>query len=279
MSKSRKWCFTINNYDDSDINRLADLEETVKYLIYGKEVGEAGTAHLQGFVYFTNGTSFNSVKSKVGTRAHIERAKGSVESNREYCSKEGDFTEFGLCPVSQKRKGEMEKERWTTAIKLAKNGDFDTLEDEEPRIFLGHYRTLRNIEKDYMPSVEDARDVTGVWFWGEPGTGKSYTAREEYPGAYLKMANKWWDGYQQESYVILDDLDPKHSVLGHHLKIWADRYCFIAEIKGGARKIRPEKLIVTSQYSPEQIWAGDEETIKAIRRRFTVRHFTDLMNL
>lgn len=31
--------------------------------------------------------------------------------------------------------------------------------------------------------------------------------------------------------------------------------------------INPEIVIITSQYTPEQIWEGDETTLSAIRRR------------
>lgn len=162
-------------------------------------------------------------------------------------------------------------------ITLSKAGDFATLESEEPQAFVQNYRVLRAIQKDFLAPVDDEAGCTGVWFWGAPGTGKSHAARAEYPGAYLKMCNKWWDGYQGEDSVIIDDLDAHHNVLCHHLKIWSDRYAFLAEVKGGARKIRPKKIVVTSQFSIEEVFAGrDPSDILAIRRRFEVRHFSEL---
>ena len=174
--------------------------------------------------------------------------------------------------MSQAKKGQVEQERWKKARAAAVAGDIDAIDDD---IFIRFYRTLKEIKKDHMGDVADNDGVTGVWIYGRAGIGKSRKAREDYPGAYLKMCNKWWDGYQGQEFVVMDDVDTKHDCLGHHLKIWADRYAFLAETKGGAIKIRPKKYVVTSQYRIDQIWT-DEETIAALKRRFKIIHMDGL---
>jgi len=95
--------------------------------------------------------------------------------------------------------------------------------------------------------------------------------RETYESFYSKPMSKWWDGYDQEETVVLDDFDPNHAkFLSYFLKIWADHYVFNAEVKGGMLKIRPKVIVVTSQYSIEQCFESQEE-IDAIKRRFTVK--------
>jgi len=101
MSKARSWCFTLNNYDDAAVEILAQLE--CKYIVYGKEKGDSGTPHLQGYVVFPNPIGFNSVKGKLPSGCHIEKARGSPKQASDYCKKDGDFVERGDCPSQGKR--------------------------------------------------------------------------------------------------------------------------------------------------------------------------------
>jgi hypothetical protein len=131
-----------------------------------------------------------------------------------------------------------------------------------------------------MKPPEDlpSNGIYGYWYYGKTGCGKSYAARHDFPSPYLKTANnKWWDGYDSKvhEYALLDDLDKKHDYMGYHLKIWADRYAFQVEIKGGAKMIRPKAIIVTSNYHPRDIW-DDESTLHPILRRFKVVRFCTL---
>lgn len=261
------WVFTINNYTEQDLVDIP-LWDT-KYHHFGKEVAPStGTPHLQGYAVFKAPVRLAALK-KIHPRAKWMPAVGTCEQNIEYCSKEGDFFSFGTPPINRTAAGAAEKKRWANAVAAAKEGRMDDIPAD---IFLRYYRTCKEIKKDYMVKPDDTDGVTGVWYWGPPETGKSRAARADFPNFYTKMQNKWWDGYQGEDNVILDDFDCKE--LGHHLKIWADRYSFTAETKGGAIAIRPKKFIVTSNYAPEDGRFGwDTDMVAAIRRRFTVVHF------
>lgn len=247
-------------------------EHKFKYIIVGREgEGEGKTRHLQGYVYFAQAKTMSAVKKLLNcTRLHLEIARGSPEQNIEYCSKEGATMELGEKPMSQAEKGAGEKRRYEEAWATARNGD---LEDIDADIRVRHYNTLKKIRMDAI--IERPLEDTVMehqWYCGDTGTGKSRKAREENPDAYLKMCNKWWDGYKDHDTVIIEDFDTKHSVLVHHLKIWADRYPFPAEVKGGCFKIRPKKIIVTSNYHPEDIWKDDSD-LQPILRRFSVTRF------
>lgn len=151
------------------------------------------------------------------------------------------------------------------------------MDDIEPEIFVKHYNVLKVIAKDHMTRPADLPPgKIGLWYYGKAGTGKTRSAVTEFPDAYRKCANnKWWDGYQGEESVIIDDLDKSHAYMGFHLKIWADIYAFVAECKGSAICIRPKKLVVTSNWHPKDIWQ-DDTTLEPILRRFKVVRFLTL---
>lgn len=273
--KSTNWCFTVNNYREEDVAAIDALQ--CRYIIYGKEgKGEGKTPHLQGYIKWLHAKTFNATKSQFKTcNPHVEKANDPVAA-MEYCKKEGDFKERGVPPMRPteqghhgKEGGEAEKRRWELALDEARTEG----EVTDAQIQFTHCRTVdyiynRELSKRQLVDSTEKNE----WYYGATGTGKSRKARTENPEAFLKMANKWWDSYSDEDVVIIEDFDKAHTVLVHHMKIWADRYPFPAEVKGGSRKIRPKKIIVTSNYHPRDIWSDDSD-LQPILRRFKIVYF------
>jgi len=117
-------------------------------------------------------------------------------------------------------------------------------------------------------------ETQNEWWYGNTGSGKSRLAWEQYGTiCYQKMLNKWWDGYDAQPIVIIEEWSPKNEVTASALKIWADRYPFTAQIKGGVlQKIRPMKLIVISNYRLRDCFP-DTRDADPIARRFNELEF------
>lgn len=262
---AKNWCFTLNNYTEEDYVRLLAYPDCT-YIIIGKEVGENGTPHLQGYIRLPAKRRLAFLKA-LHHGAHWEIARGTPTQNRTYCSKEGAFEERGTVPrAPHEAGGAATKVKYQTAWDLAREGNIEEIDSE---LLIKHYGTLKRIAFDHLPPVPALPDTCGIWICGPSGAGKSTKAREEYPDYYLKACNKWWDGYEGEENVILEDFDPDHSCLGHHLKLWCDKWDFIAERKGSSLRIRPKRFIITSQYEIHECFT-DQKTIDALRRRCTV---------
>ena len=261
-SRHRRFVFTWNNYDQVALDYLATLQ--VRYIVYGKEIApRTGTPHLQGFVVW-NHAKTESASRTILRGCHVEVARGTASQAANYCKEDGDYVERGDLPSDPAEQGDNERQRWDLAWDSAKAG---AIEEIPPDIRIRCYSTLKRIGMDYMPRIDPLPDVCGIWLFGQSGAGKTRAATSRYPEAFPKPRNNWWDGYQEEEVVIVDDVDKFDVALGGKLKHWADFAPFIAEVKGGSRKIRPRLVIVTSQYTIGDIWQ-DRETVEALGRRF-----------
>lgn len=263
----RNAVFTINNPTEDDI---PDLEKwSAIYIVYQKEKGDEGTEHYQGYVEFSKRMTMKTLK-KINARAHWEKRKGNQRQAREYCMKE-DTRIDGPWEL-----GEFKQQGKRTDIddfveELKDGKSMKTVSAMFPATFVKYSRGLREYQIMHSEPYHH-NDVRGIWIYGPPGTGKSRYAMEQWPTGYRKQQNKWFDGYDGEETIILDDMD--NHALGHHLKIWADRYACKGETKGGQVELRHHRIVVTSNYSISALFSPlGPEMIKALERRFEIKHF------
>jgi len=263
MSRNRNFVFTYNNYPNTEL-----VDNLIcKYIAYSHEVAPTtGTPHLQGFVSFSNAKSLHAVQALL-PGCHVEAMIGSIAQNEKYCSKEGteELIERGVKPISNDNKGRAEKLRWQRARELAKAGDLESIDAD---IYIRCYHTLKNIAKDHQ-SKPLPKDVKCFWIYGATATGKSHCVETRFPDCYKKCMDdlKWFDSYNGEEVVYLEDIDKYQVKWGGLLKRLADRWPMQASIKGSMRYIRPGFVVVTSNYRIEEIWS-DPQTVDPLLRRF-----------
>lgn len=108
--KSARWCFTINNPDDTVKDAIiewykdTDADMMVKYLVFSLESAPTtGTPHLQGYIESTYNTKLeiiNFFNKRIGAVskkdreegdptywAHLVAARGTAAQNKAYCTK------------------------------------------------------------------------------------------------------------------------------------------------------------------------------------------------
>jgi len=275
---SRKtFVFTLNNYTSEDAEGLQSrIQSLCTYGCFGKEVGSNGTPHLQGYVRTKERYNFCDLKQVLlNPRCHVEAARGSAGVNRSYCSKDGEFWEFGGCPGVKASKSRDELAREFIS-RMSDGGDgLATFAGDNPGTYLfsGH-NMLRNYLR-YQPAV-DRPNISVRWFFGPPGVGKSRRAHEILPSAFIKEPRtKWWSGYQLEKTCIIDDFGPNGIDINHLLR-WFDRYKCLVETKGDMVPLYVETFIVTSNFHPSQIFKFGEEVnpqLPALLRRIVIEEF------
>lgn len=270
MSSYRRFSYTLHNYTDEDEANIKAIDG-YKYHVYGREVcPETGRKHLQGFIILKNKVTWHTAKNLFPATIHIEATKKSTADNVKYCKKDKNFWEAGIQPLSP---GESEIERWKQARHFAKLGQWDDIPDD---IYIRHYGNLRRIYSDNQRIPFSVSDLDFHWYWGPTGTGKSTKARNDNPDYYLKGINKWWDGYDNQAVVIIEEWGPMdpgaERIMGHYLKQWCDHHPFQAEYKGGMKMIRPTRIIITSNYPLEECF-HDEGILEPLKRRLHIEYF------
>lgn len=269
--KSSYFCFTFNNYGIGDLGLLCfRLQSICSYYCIGREIGESGTRHLQGYIELSGRKRLSTVKSLLGFPSiHLECRRGSATQAAEYCKKDGDFVEHGtISNPEQGRRRDLEELH--NSLKEKRSLEF--ISDEHFGSFLKYrrsinaYRSIHSRSRNWICSV--------VVYWGRTGTGKTLSVFENNDRVWIYPGGGWFDGYDGEDVVLFDDFSGSEFKLPYLLKL-LDRYPMQVPIKGDFVSWCPQEIYITSNLNPRNWFPNaHQEHVDALFRRFTnVVHF------
>lgn len=290
--KSRNYCFTWNNYTESDYEGLKTKlsEKDVNYWVIGKEIGDSGTPHLQGYVMFANPRATGGLKKKYGAKIHWEYRMGTHEQARDYCKKgeqpKDEWKQMGSIGPNWSKNAIYEE--WGKEPEQGKRNDLNELKNrilsgattvdeivvDDPMKFHQYGRTLNKIEDLALRKKFRTAMTQGFWYWGETGVGKSHIAFTGYNPEvdYLyPNDNGWWDGYTGQKRVIINDF--RGEIPYNMLLQLIDKWPMVVRRRG--REPVPfvsEQVIITSSLPPQEVyWRRDEQdSIAQLLRRVSV---------
>lgn len=266
MSRSRNWCFTINNFTDEEIIICDEIECT--YIIYGDEIGDSGTPHLQGYLEFKDAKSLTSVRKLLGGRAHLETRRGSPIQASDYCKKQGNFFERGTMS-NQGKRNDLEE-----IANLVKDEGIKGIIEKRPDAFIKYGRNIERLaEHLYVPRTIKPKVV---WLWGTTGSGKTKKATSSSDNYYIWNGTKWWNGYTQQNTVILDDYswDKSEQAFRYLLRL-LDGYSIQVETKGGMVYFNSPVIYITCEFPPHDIFPKGNTLNQVLRRIDEIEHLRD----
>lgn len=197
MARHRAWTFTVNNFTKESESHLDELD--VKYLLYGREKGESGTPHLQGYVVWDTNISFKQCKNRLPDGTHIEVARGNSQQNYDYCTKDGDFYEKGDRPRAGKRK-DLEE-----IYELAKEQRSDIEIGEAcPATYMKYYKACDRVRLNYARLNKRSGPIKVTEITEGSYEDKLEAAYAIDPDLYW-FQGQWWDGYSGQKTILITD--------------------------------------------------------------------------
>lgn len=277
-SMARNWCFTLNNPTVVDIARCKALVEdgVATYAVFQLEEGEQGTPHLQGYVTLVKKVRMTTLKTKLAPmQPHLEVASGNAAQNRKYCTKaEGRLDgpwEYGEMTLVGKQ----------ALMKIL----FDCVEagwtqrqmTQAYPALLGHSKAIAYaVRLRSEASAKRWREVMVTVRIGGTGLGKTREAiGGDYEGCYVwsktnaKGSTNWFDGYEHQDHLILDEIQPGDFTIAHMLRL-LDGNPLTMQVKGASVSANFTRVTLTSNF-PVAAWfpKAGEHSMAALRRRIS----------
>lgn len=261
MSRSRDYAFTFYPEEERE---LFTSNKVIRYIIYGIEkCPTTGRTHFQGYAYFAREVSWKIAKAELSNdkSLHVEECKGEREDNILYCMKgeqskdewkqfkekgpnwgiNAEIKEFGVKPKQGKRTDiHLFNQKLEEGVPLK-----DIIKDSN------NYQCCRmaELKYKYCENKRPIKDIEVIWIYGGTARERKMAAYLEEEDIFTPMSDKWWDGYDMDKTVLIEEYDNKYCN-SKRLDQLTDIFPFRIETKGGSRQVQYTKIIFTSKTYP-----------------------------
>lgn len=284
-AQGKKFVFTVNNYEDDAVEKLKAIE-WIKYCVVGREVGESGTPHLQGYMQcskktWTTQSGLAKRLRKSGIAAHVELQRGTNEEARKYCKKaDPKAEEWGRYAEG----GQGERTDISSFLKAAAGGDSDVeLAETYPTEFCKYHRAAEKIRKaaksekaadkmkkrfkgaelrdwqaEVVERVEAQNDRQVTWVIDpKGGKGKSWLANWLYANkdAFIVDCGKQADiahAYDCQGWVVFDITRSREENVNYQvIECFKNGRIFSPKYDSCMKIFDPAKVIVFANWAPD----------------------------
>lgn len=295
--QSRKYLLTINNPSDCGLthDKIKALAQSLSpaYFCMADEIASTGTHHTHVFLYRPSPIRWYTVKNLFPT-AHIDKAYGSAQENRDYIQKggkwsdtdkaetavPGSFEEFGHMPLPQNEKS---PEMTALIEDIAAGKTTSQVIRENPKLAF-RVREIDVLRQTLLSEkyAEQNRTVETQYLYGATGTGKtSGIYRQHDPRDIYRVTNYRggrgvsFDDYHGQDVLVFEEFASQIPI--EEMLNFLDIYPLMLPARYSDKVACYTKVYITSnlplsrQYQTVQQYRP--ETWKAFLRR--IRTFTE----
>ena len=316
--KLTRWCITYNNPQITceEMDEILQNED-VKGYVFQLEKASTGTQHFQMYIELKKGFYMTGIKKLLQNNTiHCEKTMGTKKQNITYCTKEEGRIEGpfigGTC-LNPEKSGEQGKrtdlENLTRRI-LDEGMITDEMIEENGALFAKYGKNLKWLNqtnvvnkkkkeemeywKEQAQLLKEGKPIQGQrqryieLYFGPTGCGKTTMAKakvaDKNEPLYEKEGiNKWWDGYEGEPNVLLDEFKGDSYGTIEQFNRMTNVGVYQGETKGGHALITADNIYLTTNRHPRHWWkkSGDKYTdwsdprYQAVARRIAIVHWWD----
>lgn len=262
-NRSRGWFITVNNELEATQKKL-EAEATRYTLIGARETAPTtGHEHYHAYLLFDSAKNFKTLEKRYKGVGDIQPAKGTYEQVKGYCCKDGEpVYESGEPPHQGALSVDAKKLKQMTRTEIVSSSSY--LHAEK----IIRCRDILNskIGRDEL----NKKAIKVIYISGPSGYGKSQLALELIKNAFDE--NEAYDGYEPITHkngfwigvsdgtgiAFYDEFRDNDLTPSDFIKL-IDYNPHILNIKGGSIINRYSLIIITSVFSPLDLWKSCRE--------------------